>query len=430
MSVVRRLRKSGKTGQSKKMTKPLTKISFLTVLALSCATCSEQTYKLSAPYKAVVLAFTGTDTNGKALYALTEKTFRTLTDFNSLDGTYVTMKRGGTLSIKEINGSIVSSENFEGGKAPGLRYNVKSGVATALDYSTLAMLSAYYQLDEIYSTIEDKTGITPASLQANLPGGKHTMLFEPEIKLTGNGSEITAGFKLNAAFSPTDKKFLLFQRSPIENVPLAANFQVLTHEFGHYVFDYSFYSGTYNADNRWNDEWAMSGINEGFADFLSWTFTDSTDILRSSIPIDEVADERDFGQSTFTYTDLSSPDQSACAGEFYCVGTLFARSIYQTQKALSGSITKKAMATGVIESLKKCQSDMNALATSIMPAKKDRDLLSYSETYAYDGKVIGGFLRVFVQNAPATVKSELCNALKNNFGTAGFPTAARVGSCD
>jgi hypothetical protein len=399
------------------------------VIACSAA-CSVQKYSMSAPYKAVVLAFTGTDSQGKALYALTEKTFRTLTDFNRLDGTYVTVKRGGTLSIKEINGSIVSSENFEGGTTPGLRYQVKSGVAMALDYSTLAMLSAYYQLDEIYSTLEEKTGLSPGVLQANLPGGKHTMLFEPEIKLTGAGSEITAGVKLNAAFSPTDKKFLLFQRSPIENVPLAANFQVLTHEFGHFIFDYSFYGGTYDASNRWNDEWALSGINEGFADFVSWTFTDSTDILRSSIAIDSVAEERDFGQSTFTYTDLRAADQSACGGEFYCVGTLFARSLYQTQKALQDSVTKKDMAFSVIESLKKCQSALNDLGASVMPAKADRDSLSFSETYAYDGKVIGGFLRVFVQNAPAAWKSELCNALKNNFGTAGFPSVARAGSCD
>jgi hypothetical protein len=409
---------------------PKTQLALVTAFLVTCAACSYQKYSMAAPFKAVVLAFTGIDTNGKAQYALAEKTFRTLTDFNGLDGTYVNVKRGGTLSIKQINGSIVSSENFEGGESPGLRYNVKSGVAMALDYSTLAMLSAYFQLDEIYSTLEDKTGIAPADLQANLPGGKHTMLFEPEIKLTGTGSEITAGVKLNAAFSPTDKKFLLFQRSPIENIPLAANFQVLTHEFGHFVFDYSFFGGKYDTNNRWNDEWAISGINEGFADFISWTFTGSADILRSSIDIDSVADERDFASSTFTYKDLNTSDQTSCRGEFYCVGTLFARSLYQTQKALSATVTQKSMAAGVIDSLKKCQSAMNDLDTSIMPAKTDRDSLDFLDAYSRDGKVIGGFLRVFVQNAPTAWKSELCNALKNNFGTEGFPTLARNGSCD
>jgi hypothetical protein len=399
-------------------------------ILLSVTNCSEQEYHLSPPYKAIVLNFTGTNADGKALYALTEKPFRTLTDFNQLDGTYLNIKRGGALTVKEVNGSIVSSDSYAGGKEPGLRYNVQSGVALALDYSTLAMLSAYYQIDEIYSTLAEKTGVNPFDLQVNLPGGKHTMLFEPEIKLTGTGSEMTAGEKLNAAFSPSDKKFLLLQRSPIENVPLAANFQVLTHEFGHFVFDFSFFGGKTARDNRWAEEWAISGINEGFADFFSWTFTDSTDILRSSISIDDVATERDFGRSTFTYSDLKSSAQTACNGDFYCVGTLFARSLYQTQKALTSTVSKKSMASGVIEALKQCQSAMNELSSSIMPAKTNRDSLSYSEAYSYDGKVIGGFLRSFVLNAPSAWKTELCRALKDNFGTSGFPIAARTGSCD
>ena len=394
------------------------------------AACGYKTYSMSGPFKAVVLAFTGTDSSGKAQFALTEKTFRTLTDFNNLDGTYVNIKRGGALTIKNISGSIVSSENFEGGESPSLRYNVKSGVAVALDYSTLAMLSAYYQLDEIYSTVESKLGVTPAALQANLPGGKHTMLFEPEIKITENGSEVSAGVKLNAAFSPPDKKFLLFQRSPIEAVPLAANFQVLTHEFGHFVFDYSFFGGKYSSTNRWSDEWTMSGINEGFADFVSWSFTDSTDILRSSIDIAKIADERNFAKTTFTFDDLSAYEPDACKGEFYCVGSLFARTLYQTQKALTATVTKKDMAQGVIETLKKCQEAMNSMDTAILPAKQTRDDLSRVNAYSYDGKIAGGFIRAFVLNAPPAWKTELCNAFKNNFGTNGFPAAARTGSCD
>lgn len=394
------------------------------------SSCGSKEFKMSAPYKAVVLAFSGNDANGKAQFALTEKTFRTLTNFNELDGTYLSIRRGGKLTITQQNGSIVAAENFSGGESPGLRYNVKSGVAMSLDYSTLAMLSSYYQLDEIYSTLEEKLGITPTVLQANLSGGKHTMLFEPEIKLKTAGTEISAGIKLNAAFSPSDKKFLLFQRSPIESVPLSSNFQVISHEFGHFVFDYSFYAGKFDSTNRWNDEWTMSGMNEGFADFVSWSYTDSTDILRSSIDIAKVADERDFAKSTFTYDDLNAIDPTACRGEFYCVGTLFARSLYQTQKALNSIVSKREMAKGVIETLQKCQEAMNALDTSIMPEKADRESLSDAELYTRDGKVAGGFLHAFVKNAPAAWKAELCTSFKNNFGLSGFPEAARTGSCD
>jgi hypothetical protein len=324
----------------------------------------------------------------------------------------------------------VSADSFDGGESPSLRYTVKSGVASALDYSTLAMLSAYYQLDEIYSTVESVIGLTADLLQANLAGGKHTVLFEPEIKMTGSGSEISAGIKLNAAFSPKDKKFLLFQRSPIEKVPLAANFQVLTHEFGHFVFDYSFFAGNPKDDDRWSDEWALNGMNEGFSDFISWAFTNSTDILRSSIDIAEIADQRDFAKSSFTFENLNAEEPTACTGDFYCVGTLFARSLYQSWNQLKSTVSKKDMAKGVIETLKKCKSVLDAMDTSIMPAQKDGVDLKYPQLYEYNGKVVGGFLRAFVNSAPAAWKTELCVAFKSNFGTSGFPAAARNGSCD
>jgi hypothetical protein len=407
----------------------ITYLAALAIATVMTSSCGYKSFSMSGPLNAVVLAFTGVDSSGKAEFALTEKTFRTMTGFNNLDGTYLNIKRGGTLTIKNLNGSIVESPNFEGGEAPGLRYEVKGGAAIALDYSTLAMLSAYYQLDEIYSTIEEKTGVTPAALQANLPGGKHIMFFEPVIKFSGKGTDISAGIKLNAAFSPSDKKFLLFQRSPIESVPLSGNFQVMTHEFGHFMFDYSFYAGKFNENNRWSKEWAISGINEGFADFMSWTFTDSTDILRSSIDIAKIADERDFAKTTFTFSDLQGDDPTACKGEFYCVGSLFARSLYQTQKALASTVTKKAMSNGVIETLKKCQAAMDAMDPTHMPAEKDREPMNAITRFDYDGAVTSGFIEAFIKNAPAAWKSELCNAFENNFGSTGFNSVARTAAC-
>jgi hypothetical protein len=56
--------------------------------------------------------------------------------------------------------------------------------------------------------------------------------------------------------------------------------------------------------------------------------------------------------------------------------------------------------------------------------------LKYPQLYEYNGKVVGGFLRAFVNSAPAAWKTELCVAFKSNFGTSGFPAAARNGSCD
>ncbi len=55
-------------------------------------------------------------------------------------------------------------------------------------------------------------------------------------------TEASVSIKLNAAYLPGQSQFLLFQRSAIEQIPLAANLQVISHEFGHAVFDYVLFS--------------------------------------------------------------------------------------------------------------------------------------------------------------------------------------------
>jgi hypothetical protein len=413
------------------MTDRISLIKIIQTLIGLCALtgCGEKKFSMTPPYKAVVLAFTGKGSTGKAEFALEERTFRTMTDFNELDGTYLKIRRGGKLTIKEIDGSLVTTGRFSGGESPGLRYQVKGGAAIALDYSTLAMLSAFYQFDQIYSTVEETLGVPPSQLQTSLSNGKHSVLFEPEITFSEAGTDISAGQKLNAAFNPLDKTFILFQRSPVEVVPLAANFQVMSHEFGHFVFDHSFYGGKYDKELRWTDEWAVNGINEGFADFISWTFSDVTDVLRSSFDIESVADERDFANSKFVFQDLADEDSSACKGSFYCVGSLFARSLFEAFLELK-TISKKDYAKDVINSLKNCLVTLQTQPESVLPAEIDRDTLVRAKEFEYDGKVAGAFLASFVVNAPPAWKAPLCSAFKKNFGTSGFPPAARAVSCD
>ena len=88
------------------------------------------------------------------------------------------------------------------------------------------------------------------------------------------------------------------------------------------------------------------------------------------------------------------------------------------------------MALGVINSLKKSQDALNALDKTIMPEKAGSETLSFAEEYSRNGKITGGFIRVFVQNAPTAWKTQLCAAFKANFGLDGFPEIARTGSCD
>ncbi|MCX6118616.1 MAG: hypothetical protein NT027_13830 [Proteobacteria bacterium] len=416
----------------------------ITAIAVSSVTsCGLTQQKASAdkPYKAIVVTLTDVDTNGAAKFGLLERTFNSLTDLDQLDGTYAKFLRGGQLSVKEVNGSIVSADTFSGGENPNLRYSIKDGVVVASDYSSLAMLSSYYQFDYIYSNVKSVLGIEPADLQTKLPSGKHTVLFEPQISFNLSTGSGTAGIKLNAAFSPKDKQFLLFQRSGIESIPLSSNLQVISHEFGHSLFDFAFLDGKYEDKNYTAESYSMRGLNEGWADFISWSFTNCPDILRSSINIAEIANSRHITNSTFKWENIvnqslsdsayqSASDFGKCRGSFYCIGTLFARSLIATKTALP-SVEKKVFASGLISSLKLAQAEVKAMPVSIVTAATEDDQTDPDSSlrWSRQGTLTGAFLRAIVKNSPNDWKSKLCQNFAENFGTGGFPEIARSGVC-
>ncbi|MCX6126051.1 MAG: hypothetical protein NTV34_15065 [Proteobacteria bacterium] len=393
------------------------------------------------PYKAIVVALTGVDSTGSARFGLVEKAFPALNDLDNLDGTYLRILRGGDLTISEVNGSIVSADSFTGGSSPNLRYTLDGDVVIASDYSSLAMLSAYFQMDYVYSKVNDVLGINPTKLQEKLPGGKHTVLFEPLIVFKLDSASGNAGIKLNAAFSPKDKQFLLFQRSGIENIPLAGNLQVISHEFGHSVFDYSFFGGVFDPKNYLGDTYAIRGLNEGWADFVSWNFTGSNDILRSSITINDVADERFFSKTTFKWNDIvaqslnkavydSAAASSKCLGSFYCIGTILARSLLEAKSDLP-AVDSKTFANGLVVSLQSAQAEIKAMPVSIVPVATEKESSSpdTAADWTKQGQFTGAFLRAFIKNAPADIKTPLCTRISANFNGDGFSDAAKSGVC-
>ncbi len=410
-------------------------------LSLTLPGCGSKQNRESAgrPYKAVVLDLTSVDANGSARFSLIERSFFGLNDLDALDGTYVRFLRGGELTVSEVNGSIVASDSFTGGQNPSLRYTMNNGVVIASDYSSLAMLSAYYQFDLIYSRVADVLGVASTDLQSKLPGGKHTVLFEPQIVFKLAEAEGSIGIKLNAAFSPKDKGFLLFQRSAIETVPLSSNQQVLSHEFGHSVFDYAFSDGAFIENDYLGETFAMRGINEGFADFVSWAFTTSPDILRASIDIKQIADERHITKTTFKWDNVvaqstndaaydAAGDYARCADSFYCIGTLFARSLISAKSALT-NIDNKTFASGIITSIRSARTVMNALPEATMPKPSESDGDAPLFSWSRQGQFAGGFLRALLTNVPSAWRSSLCSELISNFGDEGFPVTSRDGVC-
>ena len=287
------------------------------------------------PYRAEIIDLVEIDPGtGEPEFALATREFSFLDDLESLSPE-LRVYRGGTLRIREIAGSVVQDGSFSDPGAPDLRYTSDGGVAVARDYPTLAMLSAYYQYERVLADLERVTGFTLDELADRV--GQIQVFFEPAIEVEADTADQTVVQKFNAFYVPGNQQFGLAQRSELERVPLAVNRQVIAHEFGHALFEQTFQRNqredcdpdreAQNASDplfagRFSVEYAISGINEGYADFISFAYTGGTNPV-AALPVPSV-DERDMERTEFSFSQLVMSDD-ACRGRFYCIGTLFAR---------------------------------------------------------------------------------------------------------
>ncbi len=402
--------------------------------------CNKQNEAQGPPYSAEVLQMNSISASQHRSVAPTYKfdtgTYSWLQNLDQLDGIYFKFFFGGILTAKFVTGSIIAAKSFEQSKSLYLRYKIVNGVVVPKDYSTMAMLSSYFQFDTIANNIQAMSGYSMDNINSNF--GKINIFFEPKIQLESDGSTVESSVKLNAAYVPGAHQFIMFQRSPLENVPLAANLQVVAHEFGHSIWELSFESGKSPDCDRLKQEYVIRGLNEGFADMMSYTLTGSTDILRNSIHFGNAADQRNFSVITFNYDQITGgiadSENNICRQSFYCIGTLFSNALFIAQKnlnydqtSLAGANARGAFMTMVTNAIKLTKSNMTALpppnfSDYCIPSNKN------SSNSSYNGQILGSFFNAFLtQIAPPATQTEICNQLVNNFGSVGFPGSYRVG---
>lgn len=394
--------------------------------------CQEKEKAVGPPYSAIVLQLiplSATQARSEApQYKYDKATFSTLEDLDNLAGTYFQMQQGGKLTAKYITGSIVFAKNFEQTKNVNLRYKVIDGTVSPKDYSTAAMLSAYYQYDTVIKNIETMTGFSPSAIKEKF--GTIKIFFEPTIQLDSDSSTTQSSGKLNAAYVPGAHQFLLFQRSTLEKIPLSGNLQVITHEMGHAIWELAFDNGNTPDCNRINQEYSIRGLNEGFADLLSYTLSGSSDILKNSIDLSGTSTQRNFSIISFKYKDISGgkaeTENSICQNSFYCIGTLFANAIYNAQKNSGHDVTtltgRSELMKIVTNAIKTTKNNMS----STLPAANFTDFCSPSsgdsKNTTYNASILDSFFKAFLDSMSAgAVKDNICSNLKTNFGTDSFP---------
>lgn len=405
---------------------------FVTFTAL--ISCSSKNQNIHAPFKADVLhmnpLLSNQSPHESPSFTFEPHTFEFLTDFDNLDGRYFKLYRGGQIDETKSN-------QFSGKPNPKLNYKIVNNIAIPKDYSTMAMISSYYQFDTIAGKIKDISGISMEEI-FNIYG-KIEIFFEPKY-VQESGSLIIEQFpKENAAYIPSIHKFILFSRANMEHVPLSMNLQVLAHEFGHAIWEFVFDHGKTQTCNRLNAEYAIAGLNEGFADFLSYTLTGSTNILQNSLNFENFARMRNFSTIKFDYELLgdtaNEEENPICNQNYYCIGTLFANALFKAQKnlgynqtAFKGPRSRGEFLTAVIKALQKTRENIYVLPK--IPDGFDSCAMANETNSYYNGIILGIFFNSLLsQITDNSLKSTLCDTLDENFGIIGFPYLLRIGVC-
>jgi hypothetical protein len=413
---------------------------------LTAAACVGSQEPPGPPYRAQLIAEDSVDPEtGVGRFSIAARTLHHLDSFDELKGPLYQFYRGGVAHIHQGDDGELVEGTFEHGKSPALRYVVEHGVAIPRDYPTLAMLSAAYQFELVFDALASHTGFRAEYLTQRL--GRLRVFFEPSI-MEADSSSVRVTIKRNAFFDPRGNLFGLARRSHAEDVPFAADPKVIAHEMGHAVFFLAFAGARFeqcdarasseNAQDpffpgRFDTEYVIRGINEGFADFHSFSITGGPNSLGN---LEGHGDERSLTADDYDWEALADPvlGPERCGGAYYCVGTLFARSLYQTLLRVGldprRGDDRAAFTREVVSALQGTVRRMKANADLALPT----DVVAHCESHDAaivnddDGQVAGAFLEAFVAAMPSAARPALCSELGARFGAEGFPEAFR-GAC-
>lgn len=292
------------------------------VIAAALAGCIDST--VTAPYRAEVLV-----RDEQHRYALQDVDLPDLESMSPLRDPMMRFSDHPNFDEDQLEDYDASTFDAKANYSPRVRD--VGGVAVARDLESLLTLSAYHVFKDTFARAQEVYG----PIDQLLPDGGFQILVEPKFS-----SELgTQELGTNAAYISGGQAFLLVQMSSLEQVPLGMNPSVLAHEFGHHVFQITFgvADGTCHVGSpepgstppgRFAGTETIAGFNEGFADFTAFALQGETHVLADSIPAldkgERTIDSRAPGYLPFTWN-----TRDACGDSFYCIGTLWARAVFE-----------------------------------------------------------------------------------------------------
>lgn len=426
----------------------LSQLVIIFILSHAIKSCAPTRNAFEKPYRAEVINFVSPTATENEFWEIETKELITLEDVERVRGKYFEVITDGNVKIDSASGSLAIATSSKNENSL-LRAKNRDGVIVPRDSLALYSLSAFHAFEELLLNLE---AVIPLNADGLLSenGAPLKIFMQPSLIEKSGLSQTIFTPKLNAAFNPENNDFYLLKSSELEKIPLAANKKVIAHEFGHLLFKRAFDGG--KSDNcksstesvkaerlknktfpeRWSVEYSISGLNEGYADFVSFMFTKSEDTVKDAFSdalSSREKNSRSLSGPSFTFDQLSSDE--TCSERFYCIGTLFARSLYRVAKKYREQDEMQKdfshrVHTGIaqVKELLKQNPFVDILPA---PSVEIADCIRRPEAnLPYDGAVTSAFLSAFVSTFSAgDERSELCQAFSELFGNTGFNTEAR-----
>lgn len=250
--------------------------------------------------------------------------------------------RGGTTRLlKEPVIAVDGDGNpiFKDGHPPRIMFGEDAeGRIVPQDWDSLTLLSYYHHLERAVSYFQT-LGFDTAPM-VPLPS-----YYRIQVGFDAN----VIGLTDNAAYLPTDHSFLLFESFFIDEIPLAMNDGVVTHEFAHALF-HRVMNGDERLPIEYRDEWAnvamnhLGGLHEGQADIFAAMQFDEPDFFRFSFPGYDARDmsvDRVLTNEEFAALQDPAPEIDL---EVHDLGAFIAAAVWEISERL-GSRTRTAELT-------------------------------------------------------------------------------------
>jgi hypothetical protein len=267
------------------------------------------------------------------------------------------------------------------------------------------------------------------------------------------GAQGSLRLDTNAFFFPEGWQFGLARSSERERVPLAADGRVIAHELGHAIFDLAFFGGEREpcdrdaAASNEQDPWfpgrlpldfTISGLNEGFADWISFAVSGGADpiasiIVPSSDELDVEVPRRLLTEDNFRWSQIDKfderPADARCRG-FYCIGTLFARSLVAAYidagNDPADETARQAFSRSVVVALQGTEARMREQELPLPHPVLARCGRQRDVSPVDDPPIIGAFMAAFLAGLSGAEAASLCPQLADRFED-GFPSEFRLG---